>query len=144
MQVYDGDTIAVLMNGKRVTVRLIGIDTPEVNTPYTKAACFGTEASAAARALLHDKDVRIQTDPSQDTYDIYDRLLAYVYVPTDDNPGGISANEYLIREGFAREYTFKKPYAHIEAHKADEAAAREAKKGLWNACLPAQAGESSS
>jgi micrococcal nuclease len=59
MQVFDGDTLSILKDGKRVTVRLIGIDTPEINTPYTKAACFGTEAAAEAKKILQGQTVRI-------------------------------------------------------------------------------------
>jgi micrococcal nuclease len=139
MQVYDGDTIAILKDGERVTVRLIGIDTPEVDTPYTKAECYGSEASKAARELLLDQMVRIETDPTQDMYDVYQRLLAYVFVPSDTNPAGILANKYLIEQGMAREYTFKEPYTHQAAFKASEATARSEKKGLWSTCVPASA-----
>ncbi len=134
MQVHDGDTIVVLLNGKRVSVRLIGIDSPEVETRYTHAECYGSEASAAAHRLLDGKMVRLQTDPSQNMYDVYDRLLAYVYVPTDASPGGVLANQYLVQEGFAREYTYKDPYIHAGEFKASEADARQNGRGMWGAC----------
>ena len=31
VQVYDGDTIKVIDNGKKVTIRLVGIDAPEIS-----------------------------------------------------------------------------------------------------------------
>lgn len=129
MQVYDGDTISLLKDGERVSVRLIGIDSPEVDTPYTKAECFGSEASAHAKTLLDGQMVRIETDPTQDMYDVYQRLLAYVYLQD-----GTFVNEHLVAEGFAREYTFKEPYVHQALFKTDEAAAKDAKKGLWGTC----------
>ncbi|MBP9757084.1 MAG: thermonuclease family protein [Candidatus Pacebacteria bacterium] len=143
MQVYDADTIAILQGGKRVSVRLIGIDSPEVETPYTRAECFGKEASIAARDLLDGQMVRIETDPTQDMYDTYQRLLAYVYVPTDAAPGGILANQYFVAEGYAREYTFREPYIHQNDFKTAESRAQKEKKGMWAECLPAQAGDAS-
>jgi micrococcal nuclease len=134
MQVYDADTIAILQDGERVSVRLIGIDSPEVETPYTKKECYGMESSLAARELLNGQMVRINTDSTQNMYDVYQRLLAYVFLPTEASPGGILINKYLIDEGFAREYTYNEPYTHQAAFKASEAAAREAKKGMWGAC----------
>ncbi len=143
MQVYDADTIAIQQDGKRVSVRLIGIDSPEVETPYTRAECFGKEASSAARDLLDGEMVRIETDPTQDMYDTYQRLLAYVYVPTDAAPGGILANQHLVAEGYAREYTFRDPYIHQSEFESAEANAKEQKKGMWGVCLPAQKGDAS-
>lgn len=134
MQVYDGDTISILKDSERVSVRLVGIDSPEVDTPYTKGECFGKEASAAAKQLMNGATVRIETDPTQDMYDKYNRLLAYVYVPTDAHPDGVMANAYMVKEGFAREYTFNKPYVHQAEFKTDEQEARSANKGLWSAC----------
>jgi endonuclease YncB( thermonuclease family) len=49
-------------------------------------------------------------------------------------PGGLMVNEYMVREGFAREYTFRDPYVHQSEFKADQEAAKDAKKGLWGAC----------
>lgn len=134
MQVYDADTIAILQDGERVSVRLIGIDSPEVETPYTKAECYGTESSATARELLNGQMVRIETDTTQSRYDVYQRLLAYVYLPTEANPGGELVNKQLIEQGLAREYTYNVPYTHQSAFKAAEESARAAKKGLWGVC----------
>ncbi len=132
MQVSDGDTIAILKDGERIPVRLIGIDSPEVDTSFTKSECFGTESSLAARTLLDGQMVRIETDPTQDMYDAYQRLLAYVFLSGSTTP--VLVNEYLIAQGYAREYTFKKPYVYQLAFQSAEAEARALKKGLWGAC----------
>ena len=51
--VVDGDTIRVrLDSGDAVTVRLIGIDTPETKHPTRPMQCFGAEASAKTAELL--------------------------------------------------------------------------------------------
>lgn len=134
VRVSDGDTIVIDRDGTNIPVRFIGVDSPEIDSPRSRVECFGNEASAEAKIILSDTDVRIETDPSQDLYDAYDRLLAYVYVPTESHPGGMLVNEYMIREGFAREYTYRKPYAHQDAFAAAEESAKRSKKGLWSVC----------
>lgn len=80
VKVIDGDTIKVKINGKIETVRLIGVDTPEVDSGVTKQECFGNEASKKTKELLENKFVRLEDDPSQDNTDRYSRLLRYVYL----------------------------------------------------------------
>ena len=134
VRVSDGDTIVVRRGGKEQPVRLIGINTPEVSSPYTKQECFGKEASAEAKRILNGTSVRLEADPTQDQYDKYRRLLAYVYMPANSTSTGIMFNEYMVREGFAREYTYKVPYEYQAEFKADAAAAQAARKGLWGTC----------
>ncbi|MBI2169080.1 MAG: thermonuclease family protein [Actinobacteria bacterium] len=51
----DGDTLEVQYAGRRDTVRLLGVDTPETVHPDRPVECFGPEASAFTHAQL---DVR--------------------------------------------------------------------------------------
>ena len=125
-KVIDGDTIDVLMDGKKVRVRLIGLDTPEIVDPRKPVQCFAREASDKAKQILSGQSVRLETDESQDTYDKYGRLLAYVYLSD-----GTNFNEYMIAEGYGHEYTYRLPYKYQSEFKAAEKEAREAKKGLW-------------
>ncbi len=126
VKVVDGDTLAVLMNGKSVTLRLIGLDTPEIVDPRKPVQCFGKAASDKAKELLAGKTVRLEMDPSQGELDKYGRTLAYVFLP-----GGILFNEYMIAEGYGHEYTYDLPYKYQTKFKAAEKQAREEKKGLW-------------
>ena len=50
-RVIDGDTIHVQVEGKRYTVRLIGVDTPETKHPTKPVQYFGQEASAFTKPL---------------------------------------------------------------------------------------------
>ncbi len=131
VRVSDGDTIVIDASGSDVSVRLIGIDSPEVDSSYTRAECFGKEASDEAKRIMNGTSVRIETDPSQDQYDAYDRLLAYVYVPANTDPNGILVNRYMVENGFAREYTFKKAYREQASFAKAEREAKQLKKGLW-------------
>ena len=59
-RVIDGDTIHVRVEGKRYTVRLIGVDTPETKHPTKPVQYFGREASAFTKAALEGKTVLLQ------------------------------------------------------------------------------------
>jgi len=126
VQVVDGDTVVADIDGKRTTIRLIGLDTPETVDPRKPVQCFGKEASAKAKQILSGSSIRLETDPSQDTYDKYGRTLAFVFLKD-----GTLFNKYMIAEGYGHEYTYNLPYKYQTEFKAAEKAAREGKKGLW-------------
>ena len=125
-KVVDGDTLAIDMNGAIETIRLIGINTPETVDPRKKVECFGIEASNKAKELLTGKYVRIEMDPTQGERDKYKRLLAYVYLE-----GGLFFNEYMIKEGYAYEYTYNTPYRYQTEFKKAQATAKASLRGLW-------------
>ena len=125
-KVIDGDTISIIKNGETVTLRLIGLDTPETVDPRKPVQCFGKAASDKAKELLTGKNVRLETDASQGTFDKYGRTLAYVFLPS-----GTNFNEYMIAEGYGHEYTYDLPYKYQEEFKAAESRAQEEKRGLW-------------
>lgn len=127
----DGDTIIISKDCKPVTVRLIGIDTPETVDPRKPVQCFGKEASEYTKKNLKGKKVQIETDETQDTYDKYGRLLGYVILED-----GTNFNERLVEEGYAHEYTYKTPYKYQKEFKETQAHAKESQRGLWamNVC----------
>ena len=94
-RVIDGDTI-VLTSGE--TVRYIGVDTPELNSPGADDdECLAWAARLRNMALLARGDLELVKDPGGDK-DKYGRLLRYVYV------GGVFVNEVLAREGLAKDF----------------------------------------
>ena len=127
VSVVDGDTVKVRMGGTVESVRLIGIDAPETNAPGRPVQCFGPEASAKAAELLGGQTIRLEFDESQGRRDRYDRLLAYVWV------GDVLANEWMISQGYAREFTFNEPYRYQQTFQMAEVEARAAGRGLWAA-----------
>ena len=42
-------------------------------------------------------------------------------------------NEWMIRQGYAREFTYNEPYRYQQMFQAAEAEARAAGRGLWHA-----------
>jgi len=129
VRVVDGDTVHVqLADGTSETLRLIGIDTPEVVDPRKPVQCYGREASAHAHELLDGQAVTLELDPSQGERDKYGRLLAYVWLPDGRNFG-----ETMLAEGYAYEYTYDEPYLYRDQFLAAQQSAMDAGLGLWAA-----------
>lgn len=124
----DGDTIAVKMNGKTESVRMIGVDTPETHKPNSPVQCYGPAAAAYTKNLIGDQKVRLEADPTNQNRDRYNRLLRYVYLP--DNR---LVNQELVSNGYGFAYT-SFPFTKKDAFVASEQQAKEAAKGLWSNC----------
>jgi len=127
--VVDGDTVKVNYRGSEESIRIIGIDTPETVHPSVPDECWGPAASDAATKLLSGERVHLVVDPSQGRRDAYDRLLAYVEIPSRGDFGAM-----MIRRGHAIEYTYDTAYARQARYQAAEQAARSANRGLWGKC----------
>jgi micrococcal nuclease len=120
--VLDGDSFE-LTDGTKI--RLIGIDAPDVETDD----CYSAEATTNLRNLLPaGRNVRIAYDASR--ADRLGRTLAYVY----RLPDGLFVNVALARDGFATQLTTEPNTMHAEAIGAATAEARNAGRGLWQAC----------
>lgn len=126
IKVIDGDTVNINKDGEIITLRLIGLDTPETVHPSKPVECFGREASDKAKAMLTGKQVRIETDSSQGEYDKYGRTLAYIHLED-----GTHFNKYMIEEGYGYEYTYDLPYKYQTEFKQAQQEARVDKRGLW-------------
>ncbi len=95
VRVVDGDTIQVCcVFGDRVTVRYVGVDTPETHHPMKGVEYFGMKAAEANRKLVDGKTVRLEFDVQEQ--DRYGRLLAYVYLEE-----GTFVNAWLVENGYA-------------------------------------------
>lgn len=131
-KVVDGDTIEVLIEGQKKTIRLIGINTPETVDPRRPVQCYGKEASDETKKLLTGKAVYLSKDVSET--DKYDRLLRFVYLPIEDGQM-LFVNDYLVRQGFANNYPYPPDIKYDDQFRQAEKEAREQKKGLWSACF---------
>jgi micrococcal nuclease len=126
VDVVDGDTIDIAINGKKERVRYIGMDTPEIVDSTKLKSCFGVEASKRNSELVRGKKVALVKDVSE--RDKYGRLLRYVYVD------GEFVNLELVQEGFARSLTISPDVAHSNVFMTAERSAREKNLGLWATC----------
>jgi micrococcal nuclease len=125
-KVIDGDTFEVKVGQKLVTIRMLGIDTPETIDPRKPIQCFGMEASDKTKEMLSEQSMRLKTDKTQSILDKYGRVLAYVYLED-----GRHLNEFLLKEGYAHEYTYGKSYQMKKEFKKLEKEASKNKRGLW-------------
>jgi micrococcal nuclease len=144
VEVVDGDTIKIRYeNGSRDTVRLLGVDTPEVHTevdpdefgvPDTEAGrdclrAWGERASQYAKTTLAGETVRLGFDPNEGKRGYYGRLLAYVYID------GESVNYQLVRQGYARMYD--SDFVDRPRFESAETVARTDDRGVWGECATA-------
>ena len=125
VNVVDGDTLDVEVDGARERVRLILIDTPEVTG---QAECFGREASDfVRRTVTPGTQLRLEKDVTE--RDRFNRLLRYVYLPD-----GRMLNELVVDAGYAVVATFPPDVRHEATLREAERRARDANRGLWTAC----------
>ena len=125
--VTDGDTLWVraASGGKPVRIRIDGVDAPEI------CQIYGPIARKALSARLSKQAVIVQALRR----DSFGRLLARVTVvkaasvgAKDQLKGSADVGEWLVREGHAWSYRYRRdngPYAQ------QQAAARAARKGLF-------------
>ena len=125
-RVVDGDTVRVVIEGQEFPVRLIGIDTPETVDPNRPVECAGPEASVYAEQLMNGQMVYLELDPSQGVTDKYDRLLAYVWLPS-----GVMVNLLMVEAGLADEYTYAAPYRYQQEFRAAQEIAQSQLVGKW-------------
>ncbi len=120
VDVVDGDTIKVLIEGKVYSVRYIGMDTPE---DTTTREFFGPEATTKNAEIVFGKEVVLIKDVSET--DRYGRLVRYVLV------GNLFVNLELVKLGFANAYPYPPDTSCENTFRAAEENARKAKLGFW-------------
>lgn len=125
-RVVDGDTIEVQLGGQEEDVRYIGVDTPETVKPGAPVDCFGPQASSFNHRLVERRRVRLVFDSER--RDVYDRLLAYVYL------GDRFVNAELVRRGLARTLNIPPNDRFAGQLKRLEIAAARRGRGIWGAC----------
>ncbi len=111
--VGDGDTLTVRTDGgRRVRVRLAGIDAPEHDQPY------GVAATRSLAGLALNRVVRVRVVAEDD----YGRTVGAV------RSGGRDLDAEQVRRGMAWVY---RRYARSRRLYALEAEAKQARRGLW-------------
>nr|WP_249291229.1 thermonuclease family protein [Leucobacter manosquensis] len=116
------------MAGGEARVRLIGLDTPEINRDGGQDDCYAQEARDELNTMVYGKAVELRADPTQDDTDRYGRLLRHVYID------GQSAAVVLLEAGAAHEYTYDAPYIGQTERRDAERAAQADELGMWGSC----------
>lgn len=124
LTVHDGDTVRVQpANGKAVSIRVYGVDCPELGQPY------GTAARDMTAQLLLGKRVEIISTHSRKSYK---REVAGV-VLLDDM---IVLQDALVSAGLAWVDNRFCKMAVCDLWRQHQADAKAARRGLWSADSP--------
>jgi micrococcal nuclease len=124
VEVVDGDTINVEVDGTVYPVRYIGIDCPETVHPSEPIQWMGPEARDCNRRLVEGKTVYLEKDVSET--DQYGRLLCYVFLAD-----GTFVNAELVRLGCAQVSTDPPDVRYQDLFLEMQQEARDSGVGLW-------------
>ena len=129
IKIYDGDTITISDGTHEIRVRLIGIDTPEMNEKNPILRNLANQAKDYLSSLILNQFIYLQLDHFNEKsmhLDKFGRLLAYVYRFSDN----LFVNAQMMRMGFSQEY---ERYAFEQLHyfRKLAAQAKAEKLGIW-------------
>lgn len=133
--VTDGDTVRLTYPNDDwyYNTRLIGIQAPEMDGPWTEEGCYGPEAKEFLIELLPvGTVVYAQQDISDE--DTNGRRLRHIFLYDEETGDAYLVSEILVLGGFAvaRSYPPDDLYDDILAEA--EALAKGDDDGLWDAC----------
>lgn len=121
-RVFDGDTIQVTGLDLKFTIRMVGIDSPEIGYNGLPSQPYSRKAKNYLTSLLENKKVRLKSYGTGG----YNRQLAEIFL------GDTNINIEMIRQGLAEVYGGKKPRGlDSKAYYQAEEVARKDRKGMW-------------
>lgn len=121
--VYDGDTVK-LADGRRI--RLIGINTPELDHHGRQHDALAEDARAALRKLLDSADQTLLLQYGTEPRDHYGRLLAHAFLPDGTNVATV-----LLNAGLATALVVPPNTRGMDCYSKLEDTARANRRGLW-------------
>ena len=123
IRVVDGDTIKLRGASGEMTIRLVGIDAPEVsNKKREPGQPFSQQATKYLAGMVLNKTVDIK----EYGHDRYGRILGVVSL------GGKNINLEMVDAGFAEVYRGNPaPSQDLAPYWKAEEQARAAKRGMW-------------
>lgn len=123
----DGDTAKFKLNEKIITVRFLGIDTPETVHPSLGEQPYGKEASNYTKEKLQNANkIELEYDSNSAKTDKYGRYLAWIWV--DDS----LLQEELVSEGLAKTYMLQDNYTYAWILQEKQEDVKEEKVGIWS------------
>ncbi len=123
LEIIDGDTLRMKLDGKVCKLRLIGVNSPELSHPTRGEEPFAAAARDYTRQKLAGQTVFLEFDVEKT--DQYGRLLAYVW------QGEEMFNATLLRDGYAQMATFPPNVKYMDFFRSAQRNAIEAGRGLW-------------
>lgn len=127
LNAVDGDTAKFELNGEKITVRFLAIDTPESVHPTKSVEAYGIEASNYTKEKLQNADlIQLEYDNNSDEKDKYNRHLAWIWVD------GQLLQELLIKEGLAKVAYLYGDYKYTALLKTQQQEAQEKNINIWS------------
>ena len=120
LRVVDGDTIRIMLKGKNIPLRYIGIDAPEDTQTIEP---FGKQAFERNKQLVDGKSIFLIKDASYT--DQYDRLLRYVLFNEE------FINLILVKDGYAKARKYPPDTACASLFQQAQHEAQQNHLGLW-------------
>jgi len=131
--VSDGDTVRVRIGSEVETVRLVGIDSPELGRE-SPADCLAEDARDFLTRLLVGKTVYLEKDVND--VDRYGRSLRYLWLPRDD--GYLMVNQMIVSRGYAVARIYDQDDLHATDLARSELDAISNGAGIWGACASSE------
>ena len=128
-EIVDGDTIKAETGRGVERVRLIGVNTPEVDHSGPDDDCFGEESKAYLTAMIKGKRIWLTFD--EECQDQYGRTLAYVHRGTDQHS---FVQRMLLQGGWASAYAVQPNVSFRALFESDQALAQSTNEGIWGSC----------
>lgn len=122
-RVVDGDTLR-LSDGR--SVRMIGLNTPELGKQGRSDEPFAVAARKRLEALVADSGGRVGLQPGQQAKDHYGRTLAHVY-----STNGTNLEAQMLADGLGFQVAVAPNVDLVACQQAAERSARQAGRGLW-------------
>ncbi len=126
-RVIDGDTF-VLADSQHV--RMLGVNTPEIARLNKLAQPFADSATNFIKSLIDGKKVKLTFDGR--TYDIFGRLLCYVWLTNTAGKDSLFIQAELLKAGLARITYYPKGKRYYDLFYNLRRTARRNKLGIWN------------
>ncbi len=126
-RVIDGDTF-VLSDSQHV--RMLGINTPEIARLNKPAEPFADSAAHFVKLLIEGKQVKLTFD--ENTYDIFGRLLAYVWLIDVSGKDSLWIQTELLKSGLCRISHYPKGKRYYDLFYNLRHTAMRNKRGIWN------------
>lgn len=123
----DGDTAKFELDGNIITVRFLGIDTPETVHPTKGEQPYGKEASNFTKEKLQNTSkIELEYDNNSSKTDKYNRHLAWIILD-----GNLLQKE-LVEKGLAQTYMLQDNYKYAGVLQESEEIAKNQNIGMWS------------
>lgn len=122
-RVIDGDTLRL---GDGRSVRMIGLNTPELGKQGRSDEPFAVAARQRLQALVEASGGRVGLRPGKQAKDHYGRTLAHIY-----SASGANLEAQMLADGLGFQVAVAPNVDLVACQQAAERSARQAGRGLW-------------